>query len=341
MGLRAWWKRIAGGSADAGDAEGVEDAVERVVQVANPRLRLVRRYRARLAPAVAVSLAHVRSQIAAIPAAREASAASWAADPYMHAFFATAGDLARAFGRAPELRAHFERNPDTREACAILSMAMTERRILGMGLDGTTVRSDVAQTSVSFGDYRIRLCGRTEMELKAEIERRLLEQLALAGLARAAEDQARRTELEQERALLKTRLRLLERQGVGMRATVGVEEGAGPAEQAHLASQLDENARELEGLGGGAQLLDSELERLRQVLAEPAQHLYVTTKALRLNRMNIVAENAMQDGVPFEFHVARIPGDPPQDRAFALVRFARADLLPADQVVEEAARLLM
>ena len=126
-----------------------------------------------------------------------------------------------------------------------------------------------------------------------------------------------------------------------MRATVGVEEGAGPAEQARLASQLDENSRELRGLGGGAQLLDSELERLREILAEPARHLYVTTKAMRLDRMNIVAENPAQDGMPFEFHVARIPGDPPQDRAFALVRFARADLLPADQAMEEAARLLM
>jgi hypothetical protein len=57
--------------------------------------------------------------------------------------------------------------------------------------------------------------------------------------------------------------------------------------------------------------------------------------------MNVVQEgNSDQDAEEIEVHLARIPGNPPQVRAFTLLRFARADLLPAKSMVEDAARLL-
>jgi hypothetical protein len=62
---------------------------------------------------------------------------------------------------------------------------------------------------------------------------------------------------------------------------------------------------------------------------------------MRLDRMNVVVEgNDAQAGENFEFHIARIPTTPPRMRAFSLVRFARADMLPAKSMLEEAARLL-
>jgi hypothetical protein len=51
-------------------------------------------------------------------------------------------------------------------------------------------------------------------------------------------------------------------------------------------------------------------------------------------------KNCTQAGEEFEFHIARIPTTPPRMRAFSLVRFARADMLPAKSMLDEAARLL-
>jgi hypothetical protein len=342
MSLFDWWRGRGGSAANAQDRQRIDEAVERVVQTTNPKLRFARRYRERLAPAVEASLIYARDLVAQVPPAREASVAAWSGDLYLRAFFATADDLARAFSRAVDLRAYFDQNPQMPEAYATLGMEMTERKILGTAMEGDSIRRDVAQTSVSFGDYKVGIWGRTESDLRAAIERRILDQLALEGLERIAADQSRRAALEQESALLKSRLQLLARQGAGMGAALG-NEATAQADPAGLQSQLDENTRNLGSLGGGAALLDHELEHIRSVLAQPEQHFYVSSRRLRLDPMNIVIEDSgAQTGTELQFLQARIPGTtPPQLRAFMLVRFPRADLLPAARLFADAARLVM
>jgi len=342
MSILNWWRGRSGGASDALDRQRVDEAIERVVQTTNPKLRFAARYHARLAPAVRTALAYVSEVVAAVPPMREASRAAWANDPYLQAFFATADDIALAFSRAPDLRAHFEQNPAVPEAFAVLGMEMTERRVLGMAVEGEILRRDVEQTTVRFGDYRVRMCGRSESELKAEIERRLVDQLALEGLARIVADQSRRKDLEQAGALLKSRLQMLERKGAGMRGALGGE-AVGQDELMRLQSQLEKNTRSLGDLGGGAKMLDFELEHICKVLAEPAQHFYVSKRTLRIDRMNtVVEEGSAQPSTELEFPVARVPGTVPAEmRAFALMRFPRAELLPAARLFAEAARLVI
>src|SRR5262245_53811157 len=107
MGLLDW---LRGGSSPPGgpDAALVAEAVERIIQTANPRLRFADRYAQRLSPAVASAMAYAAELVAAAPAAREATAAGWTADPCMRALFATPDDIVRAFSRSTELRAFFE-----------------------------------------------------------------------------------------------------------------------------------------------------------------------------------------------------------------------------------------
>jgi hypothetical protein len=307
-----------------------------------PRLRLTRRYRTRLAPAVATSLNYARDIVASIPAPREASAAKWFSDPCLRAFFAYPDDMARAFSSSTDLRAFLDRNADIPEAYAVLGMEMVERHVLGVTMEGEVIRRDVPQTAVSFGNYRVRICGRTELDLRQEIERRIIDQLALGGLALAADEKSRRDMLEQERALLKTRLRFLERQGTGMRAALGGDAVTGQTELARLQAQLEENTGNLNNVGIQTGVLDRTLEHLRKVLAEPGQHIYITSKHLRLDRMNIVlAANSPQAGEDIEILIARIPDKPPQMRAFALVRVPRAVMLPGTHLLDEATRRLV
>ena len=339
MDIRGWLNRVSAPKNDAELIARIDGAVERVVQVANPRLRFVPRYRKRLAPAVLASLEHVKGLVRALPAAREASAAAWSGDPYMRAFFATANDLARTFNLAPDLRLHFDRYPATGEAYAVLGMEMTERHVLGVALEGDVLRSEVPRTTVSFGDHRVRICGCSEPELRSEIEWRMLDQLALEALGRAASDQSHRNKLEQERALLKTRLKLLENQGAGMRAAVG-DEAPPQLDRTRLELQLEANAQALRKLTAGASSLEADLELLREVLTRPAEYLHVAHRRLRLDQLNVVVENPAQGGTDFDFEVARVPGNPPLTRAFTLVRFPRSELQASARLTDEAARLL-
>jgi hypothetical protein len=338
MGILSWLSRTD--PADLEDKQRIDEAVERVMRL-NPQLKLARRYHAKLAPAVGTALRYVVGLVDSVPAARDANAAAWSADPYIHAYFVAPDDVAAVISRSRDLRAYFESNADAPEAFAVLGMEMTERHILGVGLEGDTMRRDVPQTTVSFSDHQVRMCGRTDADLRNEIVQRLLDQLALEGLARIAADKSRREMLQRERALLKTRLQLLERQGNGIRAVLGSEAQAGPEEMARLEAQIEENDRGLSSLVLKEDALDRALDHLCEVYAQPAPHFYLSTRRLRLDRMNVVLEDGnAQAGADLEVHLARIPTTPPRTRAFSLLRFARSDLLPAKSMYDEANRLL-
>ena len=340
MGILNWLLRPADSSAGQ-DMERIEKLVERVANL-HPQLRLARRYQARLAPAIATSLKYVGALVDSVPPAREASAAVWTSDPIIHAFFGAADDVAQVISRSADLRAFFEQNPDAAAAYAVLGTEMTERHVLGVALEGEVMRRDVPQTTISFSDHQVRMCGRSDADLKEEIVQRLFDQLALEGLERVASDKTRRSVLERERALLKMRVQLLERQGAGIRAVFGSNVAAIETdERAQVEAEIAENEQQLKSLGLQENALDRELNHVRGVLAEPQRHIYLSSKRLRLNRMNVVVEGKNgQDAEEVEIHIARIPGKPPRIRAFTLVRFARADLLPARNMLDEAARLL-
>lgn len=334
--------RIKRGSerASAQDSDGVDAAIERLLAL-HPQLGLARHCRKRLAPAVAASLAYVRELVDAVPAAREASAAAWDGDPYIHAWFSAPGDVAALMSRSEALRAFFAANADAAQAYAVLGMELGERHILGARIEGETMRRDVPQTTVSFSDHQVRMCGRDDAELRDEMVRRLLDELALEGLARTAADKSRRAMLERERALLKTRQQLLERQGRGIRAVIGGDIVSDPDELARLEARVGENARELAGLELREDALERALDHFLAVFAEPGRHLSVSTRQMTLDRMNVViepGEAAMT--ARLAFRIARLPTLPPRERAFALVRFARSNLLPEKSVFEEAEQLL-
>ena len=341
MGLLDW---LRGNSSPPGgpDAALVAEAVERVVQTANPRLRFADRYAQRLGPAVASAMGYAAELLASVPAAREATAAGWAADPCMRAFFATPDDIVRAFSRSTDLRAFFDVHPLADEAYAVIGMLMEERRISGMALEGSVIRRDVEQTTVSFGDYRVRILGVTEADLRTEIERRIVDQLVMDGVSRAAAEESQREAAEQERALLKTRLRLLEQQGQGMRAALSGESTPDESELEEVRARLEANTRSLEGMATGAERLNEELERICEALADARQRLYVTTTRVRLDRMNVMqTDDNLESGEEIVFQSARIPADPPETRVFVLARFPRVDMLPATQLYAEAARHLI
>lgn len=324
------------------DRERVAESIERVMAL-HPQLGLARQYRKRLAPAIGASLAYLRALVDAVPAPREASAAAWAVDPYIHAWFAAPDDVAAILSRAAALRDFFDNdnNCGLPQACAVLGMEITERHILGVRQEGETMRRDVPQTTLSFSDHQVRLCGRDDAELRNGIVERLLDQLALEGLARTAEDKSRRTALERERELLKTRLQLLERQGRGIRGLIGGDVAHDLAELEGLTAQVEENARNLAALGLRDEALDRELEHVRTVFAHPERHLTVATRRMRLNRMNVVVEgDDAQDSEELEFRIASVPSMPPRVRAFSLIRFDRTSMLAQRNVFDEAEQLL-
>ncbi|MEM5296236.1 hypothetical protein VSR82_18110 [Burkholderia sp. JPY481] len=313
------------------------EMIDRVIAM-NPRLRLARHYRERLEKAVSVSLTYIDDLIGSLPAPHEANAAAWSTDPLIRVFFATPDDLVKAFSRSEELRTYFARNSLLTEAYATLGMAMFERHVLGVASEGGEVRHDVPQTTLCFSDHRVSVCGKSDADLREEIARRLVDQLALEGLARLAAD--RHALVAKGRELIEARVALLERRGVGMRSVVGGSQDADSDELARLENQIAENTRNLAALRVPTELIDLQLDRVCEVFSTPAEHIYVEKRRLRLDLMNVIRNDDTEASREIELRLARIPGDPPRMRAFILVRFARDELLPAGLHVDAATRAI-
>lgn len=185
MGILSWLRSNDDARTERHEPEQATEAIDRIMAL-NPRLGMAQHCRERLASSVAASLRYATALVTSLPEPHEASARTWSSDLYMRAFFAQPEDLTGRISRSEELRGYFEQNPDSEHAFAVLGMSMIERHVLGIALEGNAVRRDVAQTTVCFGDHRVRICGRSESELRLEIVRRVIDQLALTGLAKLA-----------------------------------------------------------------------------------------------------------------------------------------------------------
>jgi hypothetical protein len=320
---------------DSGDAQRIDAAIARIVAM-NPRLKNAHHYERKLAAALRTSLRYTDELVASLPPLREASAGAWANDPAIRAIFATPDDLAEAFSRSDTLRSWFDEHADAVEVCAVLGMEMIERHVLGVALEGDSVRHDVPQTTLCFADQRVRVCSDSDASLRVEIGRRLIDQLALEGLASLAADQ--RDLLRQSRELIEQRVALLERQGTGMRGVV-----AAPVEAddlARLEAQMEQNAQELARLRMPGKLGELELACLCKVLSKPSEHIYVQSRRMRIDMMNVVQPDRTTAAREIEFQLARIPGNPAVVRAFTLVTFPRRELLPGGLRIDAAMRAI-
>jgi len=344
MGFLLWLSRWGakdgrgGSERRAADRKATEAMVERVTAL-SPRLRLVSGYAKWLAPGVDSASEVIRAIVAGVPAARPANAQTWATDPCIHAFFGAADDIERVFSRSSDLREFFGRTR-VEEAFVALGMDMTEKRTLGVELQGEVMHTDVPRTTVCFSDHRIRICAESEDALRTEIDGRLLDQLAIEGLALFASSHGRRDVLEHELALLKARLLLLERQGTGLRSIVGAI-APDAAELGQLREQIETNDRELEALGAKGGALERQLECMAQALGEAASRFRVERHRLRLSRMNVVLpSDSTTPGDDIELLCAHIPGNPPLVRWFSLVSFRRSGMLSQMALLEEAELML-
>src|SRR5262249_47638884 len=137
-------------TANEADQSLIDDLVESVVDIVEPRVRLRAGYSDKLADAVRTTIAHLRELGRMSLEPITLSPAAWSRDPRVRAFFVSAGDVRTLIGRSDELRELFDSHADCARACALLGMKRQERRVLAPRLEGEVMRQDVAQTTVSF-----------------------------------------------------------------------------------------------------------------------------------------------------------------------------------------------
>jgi len=341
MGILDWFKnRPAQFDPDRLSDEMTLRAIEKAVVLTNPCLKLVDAYQQRLAPAVEISIRHIRELVLALAPAIPVSPAAWSVDPALRAFFVSASDISSSIGRSNSLRTLLGKYPALDEACFVLGMTYGEQHVFGMSLQGDLVQREVAQTVVGFSGHQARICGPDESQVRRLLGTQTYEYLVAQALSEIGDDRSERLGLESNRALIRFRLRLLQQQGPGLGSLFG-SAPATSGEQLKLEAELLENERQMEALGRPQSALESELESLREVLEHPERYVCVEQKRLRLSTMNVVVDEKSGDvASDIAFSVVQLKGLPPIQSAFVLGRFARADLQDSRMNFEDAARYL-
>ena len=341
MGILDWFKnRPSQFDPDRLSDEMSLRAIDKAVTLTNPSLRLLPDYQTRLERGAGISVRYIRELVLSLPPAINVSAANWASDPALRAFFVSADDIPETLGRSNSLRTLFDKFPGLDEAYFILVMKYSEQRAFGMALQGDVVQRDVAQTVVGFSDHQVRICGHEDKEIRRLLGAQAYEYLVAQALSEIGEDRSERRELANERELIRSRLRLLRQQGPGLGSIFG----SAPAPSGQLLkleAQLLENERQMEALGSPQSALSDELDTLCAVLEHPESYLHGEQLSLHLSSLNTVIDpDDAEDVAPVEFSLARLTGVPQIERAFVMARFSRCEMPPVQINFDKAAALL-
>ena len=307
--------------ADSGDPL-LGRALDRTVEVVEPKLAVLPDWKRRLTPGVAAAIEFARAGAQTLRQVHDLSAAQWSADPLLRAAFANAGVITQVLARMRDLQRHFRSPTAGDDAYGLLGMSFAARKVLGAALLDGQVRHEVERTQAEFGDHRIPIVASSADELRQAVGVRLFNQLLLLATRDLASADARRKELNVERAMLQARLRMLDsREGTLLDDAA---DAADPlAQRAELQRRLDEMNAAMAHYGGGTEGLDRQLDIVREALISATRSIRIAPHALRIDAMNAVLAEGDGGGMPVEFVLAQ---SPEASRAFAAVRVRRGDM---------------
>jgi hypothetical protein len=263
----------------------VEAAIERAIDATDPRIRAASGYRRKLEPAVVHALDHVKALALGMPSPVEASRATYGTDVRLAAFFASPERMSQVFG-ADRTLFEYLASPaggGTEPVLALLIVERTEKKVLGMALQGDQVQRDVAQVQVSFDKHRLVDPCAAEDDLRRAIGRRAFDHLLSMALARVAEVGGERETLEASQSVLRAKLRAVRS------ARMDFSEGGGeaPPDAAALEAKLTDIESQLAATGTGSTVIAKHLDLVAESLLRAEEQLWVAPVTILMDRLGI------------------------------------------------------
>ncbi len=173
----------------------------------------------------------------------------------------------------------------------------------------------------------------TPIDLRVEIGLRGVRRLLDVVLARIAALQRQATDLEERKAFLGTKLRMLKSAGFG------IEPAADHTHEiAEIEAKIARDAKELLDIKGKPRSMEHYLEQISDVLLVPEQHLTMSEARLRVNRLGIkMAEHSSEAADELVLTELRLG----ELSAIAVpVKCKRSGMLPKGSLLAEAEKYL-
>lgn len=314
----------------------IQGAIERAVDGTDARLRALRGYQKRLRRPVIHAIDHVVNLVEQLPPPAEISRQRYGTDPELCAFFASVEHMQEVFGTDLALSDFLAgpEGPGSDDVVALLAMERQERHVLGMDLEGAILRRDVPQVTVNFTGHRLLDPTSTEQETRRLLKRRAFDHLLSLALGRIVSARLQRAGLEQQRTLLRRKLKVLEDgrwgfqdAGRGERPDVG-----------DLEAQLAAIEAQFVGLGTDAGTLKAHLDTLIDVLSRAEEELRSTRLSLIVDRLGVKRERHAAGTLQLDLEELRNAAG--RTIIVRLVCMARTALAPRRDLLREAKRYL-
>lgn len=281
----------------------VEMAIERAAEGTDSRLTALPGYHKKLRPAVLKAIDHVIAVVDRLPASVELSRENYSSDPRLSAFFASVdhmrqvirGDVALSDCLADATGSGAD------QIEAVLVTHRMERKVLGMELEGETVRREVAQVAVNFTHHRLVDPTTSREETDKLLRRRVFDNLLEIALARISSAREERAGLERQRGLLQRKQEALESSGWGFKAQAT----AANSDVNALESQIEEIEQQLHGMGVDSGILGAHFDILADVLEHAKEQVWYTPVSLVLDRMGIKRDAATPNSIELELQELR------------------------------------
>ena len=266
----------------------IAQAVEMVVDVVDPKIRVISRYNKRLQSAVETTWQYLDSLMKYLPAAMHISRKSFSIDPRVRVLFENADAMLRLLNESAHVSEFFDAHPDAQTTYVFLSMEKNERNFLGVELDGEMLKREVMQTAVTFTDHHLLSPALSEQEAKEGIKC-----LGFVGLLNQANQVIMQSHLDVKRLEAK-------KQGITseVRDLKAASKNSADADVLTTASieklsnELHEVERELVQARMETDSPERHLQVIVDILQEPDKYLKADSQSLSVNNLGIKAEQA-------------------------------------------------
>lgn len=260
----------------------VKTAIERAVDGTDPRLRIVSGYARILKKPVLQAADYIIGMIDGLPEPVLANRSNLEVDPGLAALMYSAERMEQLISRDAAMLEFRGANPLVLEPVTALLVAQrSEKRDFGYGEVEGRVLTDVARTTVDFDQHLLVAVARDETETRRLMKRRAFDQLLALALLHITERKEERESLGTRRALLRSKLDILQRGGSFTQHT-------GTFDQLKLQASLEDIEQQLAKLDASGDVLADNLAVIADVLSNAETHLWLEDKVLCLDRFYVV-----------------------------------------------------
>lgn len=292
-------------------------AVEEVVEIADPIIRLAHRYRKILLPSIETAMTYCNQLVNSLPGPLRLNRSAYYDDPQVKALFLSVEAMDLILRQARNMAA-----PEWgQEIFALLTMNKSEKTIYGHKQLGEQILRDVAMQAVTFTDHRVVGTAADLETAKIQLKQRSLEILAGVAMEKIATLKANLAELRERRERLNAMHQILS----GKRRTFEIfaqPEQENAKKISELKALLSATEEEITIARKELETPDDRLGHLKGVMDLPADTIALRAQSLRLNWMNVIAEDGEEAGI-HQINLAELSLNEELQRSAILVCFDR------------------